>query len=445
MSLGSTAFTARLRRPALQAGDRQPARDRHRQRRRVRQRSLRGNAISSPACISSAVSVGATDQGRRGVDLLERRAVPLAVRAGRRDPIVGTRRRLQRLERHVDGGAARGGRVGDHPAGGSRARASATVLSALRTTGLPITDTRWSGAGTTRAAYQHFRSARRRSFRSRNPVPVLTSFSPARLRAGTVAGDAHAERIELQRLLGRAVERLAAADDDREHDAAARQRSRPRISSCRTVGAGGGPRPVTGRRHDGVADGSDRSATVARAESADSRARHARHGDARQWFRRLRRLDLVRRHERRQFELPDVHLRRHRRAIARGRSRRRDARHLRVPALPQQHQYARRDERAGVIDAAQTPAPAIASIAGQCAGRTGIHADGQRYRVRHHQRRPMERRDSSDDVRERDAAAGGDRRSRHRVGRPVHVTVSTPAPGGGVSNASRSRRRRRPF
>jgi hypothetical protein len=58
------------------------------------------------------------------------------------------------------------------------------VLSALRSTGRPITDTRWWSVGTT-APRISVLEALATLVPIPNPVPVLSSFAPARLRAGT--------------------------------------------------------------------------------------------------------------------------------------------------------------------------------------------------------------------------------------------------------------------
>ena len=144
-----------------------------------------GNAISSPACISSAISVGSTDKSNQ-VSIFSNVAPFLALFA----PGEAIRSSIP------------GGSFGDfsgtsmaapHVAGAwaliRQAAPAATVgqiLSALRTTGRPITDTRWWGAGTT-APRIGVLEALAALVPVTNPVPVLSSFAPARLRAGTTA------------------------------------------------------------------------------------------------------------------------------------------------------------------------------------------------------------------------------------------------------------------
>lgn len=142
-----------------------------------------GNAISSPACISTAVSVGSTDKADE-VSIFSNVAPFISLFA----PGEAIRSSLP------------GGRFGDfsgtsmaapHVAGAwaliRQAMPNASVsqvLSALRTTGRPITDTRWWSAGTT-APRINVLEALATLVPVTNPVPVLTSFAPARLRAGT--------------------------------------------------------------------------------------------------------------------------------------------------------------------------------------------------------------------------------------------------------------------
>jgi hypothetical protein len=58
-----------------------------------------------------------------------------------------------------------------------------SILSALRSTGKPITDTRWWGAGASAPRVNVFQ-ALAALVPVNNPVPALSSFAPARLRAG---------------------------------------------------------------------------------------------------------------------------------------------------------------------------------------------------------------------------------------------------------------------
>ena len=142
-----------------------------------------GNGISSPACISSAVSVGATDKSDQ-VSIFSNVAPFISLFA----PGEAIRSSLP------------GGGFGDfsgtsmaapHVAGAwalvRQAMPNASVsqvLSALRTTGRPVTDTRWWSAGTT-APRINVLQALATLVPITNPLPVLTSFAPARLRAGT--------------------------------------------------------------------------------------------------------------------------------------------------------------------------------------------------------------------------------------------------------------------
>ena len=44
--------------------------------------SYSATSVGSPACVSTAVSVGIDDEGRRRIVVLERHTIPVAVRAG---------------------------------------------------------------------------------------------------------------------------------------------------------------------------------------------------------------------------------------------------------------------------------------------------------------------------------------------------------------------------
>ncbi len=79
------------------------------------------NAISRPACISSAVSVGSTSKFApdHGLELQQRSAVPVAAGPRRGDRRRQPLRPLRREVGHLDGGAARGRGLGDPEAGGA--------------------------------------------------------------------------------------------------------------------------------------------------------------------------------------------------------------------------------------------------------------------------------------------------------------------------------------
>ena len=81
--------------------------------------SYSANSMGSPACVSTAVSIGSTTKADAVVVVLERHTIPVAVRAGRIDHFVRTRRRLRSRQRHVDGRAARDRRLGADSAGGA--------------------------------------------------------------------------------------------------------------------------------------------------------------------------------------------------------------------------------------------------------------------------------------------------------------------------------------
>ena len=77
-------------------------------------------SITTPACVSSAVSVGSTNKNDKISSVLERRGNALAAGAGRGDHVVGSRWRVRSSQRHVDGRAARRRHVGDSEAGQPR-------------------------------------------------------------------------------------------------------------------------------------------------------------------------------------------------------------------------------------------------------------------------------------------------------------------------------------
>ena len=76
-------------------------------------------AISSPGCISSAVSVGSTSKDDTVSSFSNVASFLSLLRAGRLDYLVGDRRHLCSGERHVDGDAARRRRLGSTAPGGS--------------------------------------------------------------------------------------------------------------------------------------------------------------------------------------------------------------------------------------------------------------------------------------------------------------------------------------
>ena len=97
MSLGGSVFSTPCDESAVQADHRQPAIDRRRHRRRGRATTASTFGISTPACISSAVSVGSTDKTNARLVVFERRVVPVAAsrrakRSPRRFPAAAFRR-----------------------------------------------------------------------------------------------------------------------------------------------------------------------------------------------------------------------------------------------------------------------------------------------------------------------------------------------------------------
>jgi subtilisin len=141
-----------------------------------------GNAISSPGCVSSAVSVGSVDKANQ-VSYFSNVAsflslcapgdgIHSSVPGGGFADLSGT----SMATPHVAGAWAI---IRQAVPGAS----VATVLSALRSTGLPITDTRLFGGGSTVPRVSIFQ-ALASLVPVTNPVPVLTSVTPARLRAG---------------------------------------------------------------------------------------------------------------------------------------------------------------------------------------------------------------------------------------------------------------------
>jgi hypothetical protein len=140
------------------------------------------NAISAPACVSSAVSVGATTKTDE-VSIFSNvapfmslfapgEAIRSSVPGGGFSELSGT----SMAAPHVSGAwalmrqAAPGRSVGE-------------VLSALRSTGRTVTDTRFWGAGTSGPRIRILQ-ALATLVSVTNPVPALSSFAPARLRAG---------------------------------------------------------------------------------------------------------------------------------------------------------------------------------------------------------------------------------------------------------------------
>ena len=144
--------------------------------------SYAGNAISAPACISSAVSVGATTKTNE-VALFSNVAPFISLLApgeAIRSSVPGTGfadlSGTSMAAPHVTGAWA----IIRQAAPG---RSVSAILSALRSTGRPITDTRWWSVGTT-APRINVLEALATLVPVPNPVPLLSSFSPARLRAG---------------------------------------------------------------------------------------------------------------------------------------------------------------------------------------------------------------------------------------------------------------------
>ena len=146
--------------------------------------SFAGNAISSPACVSSAISVGATTKTDQ-VSIFSNVAPFLtlfapgeAIRSSVPGAAFGDLSGTSMAAPHVAGAWAIMRQAA--PQAGFSA-----VLSALRTTGTPITDTRWWSVGAD-APRINILEALGVLVPITNPVPVLASFSPARLRVGPV-------------------------------------------------------------------------------------------------------------------------------------------------------------------------------------------------------------------------------------------------------------------
>ena len=142
-----------------------------------------GTVISSPACISSAISVGSIDKTNE-VSYFSNVAsflslfapgdsITSSVPGGGFAALSGT----SMAAPHVAGAFA----VMRQAAPGADVTA---ILDALRRTGKPITDTRIFGGGVTAPRVSLF-EALASIATVFNPLPVLTSVSPARVRAGT--------------------------------------------------------------------------------------------------------------------------------------------------------------------------------------------------------------------------------------------------------------------
>ena len=142
----------------------------------------RGTAISSPGCISSAVSVGSVDKTNQ-VSYFSNvasflslfapgEAIHSSVPGGGFADLSGT----SMATPHVAGTWA----VLRQAVPGASV---STLLNVLRTTGRPITDTRIFGAGYTVPRVSVF-EALTSLVPVTNPAPILTSVTPARLRAG---------------------------------------------------------------------------------------------------------------------------------------------------------------------------------------------------------------------------------------------------------------------
>ena len=141
-----------------------------------------GNGISSPACISSAISVAATTKSNE-VAFFSNVApfislfapgegILASVPGGGFSELSGT----SMAAPHVTGAWALIRQA-------AQGRSVSAVLAALRSTGRPITDTRWWSVGTTAPRISVF-EALATLVPINNPVPTLSSFAPARLRAG---------------------------------------------------------------------------------------------------------------------------------------------------------------------------------------------------------------------------------------------------------------------
>jgi subtilisin len=144
-----------------------------------------GTALSAPGCISSAVSVGSTDKSNQ-VSSFSNVAPFLSLFAPG-----------QSIRSSVPGGGfntfSGTSMATPHVAGAWAILRQAAptagvglILDVLRQTGMPITDTRPVGVGTTVPRISIF-NALQALVPVTHPAPVLTSTSPARLRAGSVA------------------------------------------------------------------------------------------------------------------------------------------------------------------------------------------------------------------------------------------------------------------
>ena len=145
--------------------------------------SFAGDAISAPACVSSAVSVGATTQTNE-VAIFSNVAPFISLFApgeGILSSVPGSGFTefdgTSMAAPHVSGAWA----IIRQAAPGTSVD---TILSALRSTGTLITDARWWSVGST-APRINVLQALASLVPISNPVPVLSSFSPARLRTGT--------------------------------------------------------------------------------------------------------------------------------------------------------------------------------------------------------------------------------------------------------------------